>query len=120
MIDQEEYWLPNSFSSVESLDPVIVLLPAYDEFLISYRNRKAALSLMEQKKVVSSNGIFWPAILCDGQVIGLWRKSSKNQVMVIKADLIQKTDYAETLLKEEISRFGLFLGKKVDLTIRYS
>jgi hypothetical protein len=118
--DQEEYWLPNSFSAPDSSDPVLALLPAYDEFLISYRDRKAALSLMEQKGVVSSNGMFWPTIVRDGQVVGLWKKSLKNQTMLIEAELIQEIDHNEQLLKREIKKFGLYNGKKADLVIQYT
>lgn len=118
-IDQEEYWLPNSFSAPESSDSVIILLPAYDEFLISYRDRKAALSLLEQKRVVSSNGMFWPTIVWDGQVVGLWKKSLKKQTMLIEAELIQEIDHNEQLLKRGIEEFGLFNGKKADLVISY-
>lgn len=113
--DQEEYWLPESFSVPESSDPVLALLPAYDEFLISYRDRKAALSLIEQKRVVSSNGMFWPTIVWDGQVVGLWKKSLKKEVMFIEAELVQKIEPEEQLLKRKIEELGLFNGKKADL-----
>jgi len=118
-IDKEEYWLPNLLSDVGSGDPFVALLPAYDEFLISYKSRKASLSLMDGKRVVSVNGIFKPTVTLNGQVVGLWRKSDKNKVMVIEADLVQKTDHIEQLLEDKFTKYGLFLGKKVDLQIRY-
>ncbi len=117
-IDQEKYWLPNSFSAVESLDPTVVLLPAYDEFLISYRNRKAALSLMDQKRVVSTNGIFWPTIVNNGQVTGLWKKSTRNNTVLVEADLIQQDEHTERLIAEEIKHLSLFWDKPADLIIR--
>ncbi|MGE5848091.1 MAG: winged helix DNA-binding domain-containing protein, partial [Ignavibacteria bacterium] len=56
------YWFQNSAAlQVKSKDPCY-LLPAYDEYLISYKDRSSALEFQDHKKTVSSNGIFRPSI----------------------------------------------------------
>ena len=53
----------------------LYLLPAYDEFLLSYADRSAALSRTRQKKTISSNGIFRPTIVLNGKVVGIWKRT---------------------------------------------
>ncbi|MDR1682369.1 MAG: winged helix DNA-binding domain-containing protein [Candidatus Symbiothrix sp.] len=56
--------------------PQVFLLPAFDEYIIAYRNRNAVITSEQNAKAISSNGIFRPTIVADGKVIGLWRKTS--------------------------------------------
>jgi hypothetical protein len=59
------------------------LLPAFDEFLVGYRDRKEVLAAERYGKVISSNGIFRPFILHNAQVAGTWKKvASKGSVKV--------------------------------------
>jgi hypothetical protein len=56
--------------------PQAHLLPAYDEYIIAYRDRSAALPTATAGKVVSSNGIFRPVVTIDGIVEGIWKRVS--------------------------------------------
>ena len=47
------------------------LLPAFDEYLIAYSDRSAAITIENGRKAVSDNGIFRPSILVDGEVVGI-------------------------------------------------
>ena len=51
-------------------EKTLILLPAFDEMLVSYRDRGPSLSKANYKKVISSNGTFSPTIFQNGQVIG--------------------------------------------------
>ncbi len=55
-----------------------ILLPAYDEMLISYTNRSHALADEHLRKVVTSNGIFRPVVLQDNKVKAIWKKDKKH------------------------------------------
>ena len=48
------------------------LLPPYDEYLIGYKSRQLAVHPDHMHRAHSGNGIFWPIILQDGEVIGNW------------------------------------------------
>lgn len=62
-----------------------LLLPAFDEYIISYRNRDSIISSEQYAKVISSNGIFRPAIVINGKVAGIWRKPSlKNKPVIFE------------------------------------
>lgn len=65
-------------SKLVSSDNLINLLPAFDEFTVSYKDRKESLHIDHHHKIITSPGIFRPAISLDGKVIGTWKKSSKK------------------------------------------
>lgn len=65
-----------------SSNSLINLLPAFDEFTVSYKDRKESLHIDHHHKIITSPGIFRPAISLDGKVIGTWKKSSKkNEIL---------------------------------------
>jgi hypothetical protein len=59
------------------------LLPAFDEYIIAYRDRSAVITT-EYNLLVSTNGIFRPAIIKNGKVIGLWRKDAGTKGAIEK------------------------------------
>jgi len=71
------------------------LLPAYDEFIISYKNRSAILNAEEHKKAVSVNGLFRPVIVIEGKVKGLWKRTVKKDKVIIETDLFEKLTVTE-------------------------
>jgi hypothetical protein len=119
-IGQQAYWLTNSSKNVRFDKPFVRLLPAYDEFLISYKDRSASLSVLPKSKIVSENGFFRPVIIVNGRVTGLWmRKIEKNKVM-IKASLFQPLDkLTMKLFEKEAEKFAHFSGNKTEITASY-
>ena len=50
-------------------------LPAFDEFLLGYGDRSAALEARFASRIVpGDNGVFQPVIVVDGRVVGTWRR----------------------------------------------
>ena len=62
------------------------LLPAFDEFIIGYADRSAALPKGLASSVISSNGIFRAVILQRGLVCGLWKRTIKNNRLVLSTE----------------------------------
>jgi hypothetical protein len=88
------------------------LLPAFDEYILGYRDRSAALSANAQRKTISSNGMFWPVVLIDGRAAGLWKRTIKNDTVVIEVDLFERLSRAaKAHIEKAAGRFGSFLGK---------
>ena len=75
---EEIYWLARSPTIDQQPKNTTWLLPSYDEMIISYRDRSAFLSAGNQKRPISSNGIFRPVILVNSEVSGIWKKTEKN------------------------------------------
>lgn len=92
------------------------LLPAFDEFLISYKDRSASLSLTHNSKAVSTNGIFRPVIIIDGQVVGIWKRTKQKAKISIETSFfvpVNKTNLE--LIIQEAEAYGKFLNEKVEI-----
>jgi hypothetical protein len=110
------YWIPNSFSDSQPKKTSAYLLPAYDEFLISYKDRSSSLSAVNNKKTVSDNGIFYPTIVVNGQVSGVWKRTiQKNKVIVETNFFVPPDSSILKLIDYKAYIFGWFLGKETEL-----
>ncbi len=102
------------------------LLPAFDEYLVAYRDRRAVLDPRFRKNHNAGGGMLAPCLIVDGRVIGTWRRELTATSVVITLDAFDaKTKPAHGLprdLKEEINeaarRYGDFLGREPKLAIR--
>ncbi len=115
-IENETYWFDNSSIGPNRSQDETFLLPAFDEFIIGYRDRKASLSKTDHKKTISDNGIFYPTILLNGQIIGTWRRNNKKDAVIVSARLF-KTDFKkqDQLFKKSIAEYSRFINKKIEL-----
>jgi Winged helix DNA-binding domain len=114
--DRGKYWLPYSFSGKKPHNTSVHLLPAFDEFLISYKNRSCSLSLINNKKTVSDNGIFHPFIVVNGQVTGLWKRTIKKNKVIIETELFQTINkLTRNMIDKKASSFGKFLAKEIEV-----
>lgn len=115
-IGSETYWFTNSFSIPKNDNNLTYLLPAFDEFLICYKDRSASLPSNIQKKTVSDNGIFWPIIVLNGQVIGLWKRTIKKDTVIVETNFFQALNKSTIdLVEKEALKLGNFLNKKAVL-----
>lgn len=119
IIESREYLFPDSYHTAVHVNTSVHLLPAYDEFLISYKDRGASLALTDNTKAVSVNGIFYPVVIVNGQVAGLWRRSVKNNKASIEVTLFTKPDKIKRELIEKKAAFvGQFLNKETEVRIK--
>ena len=56
----------------------IILLPPYDEYLISYKSRDIVLEPALSHKAHNNSGIFKPVIAVDGEIVGNWSPTAKT------------------------------------------
>src|SRR5579871_158985 len=118
-ISNEIYWLPGSFVMPAMNKNSVHLLPAFDEFLISYKDRSASLMTEHRKNTLSANGIFWPIIVVNGNVIGKWKRSVLNKKLLIETEFFTPKNKAIlSLIQEKAKDFGKFLGNKSELIIQ--
>jgi len=115
-VDSHTYWLADSFSPSQNDGKSAYLLPAFDEFIISYKDRSAALSLERFNKAVSNNGVFRPVIVFNGQVMGVWKRSMKKDKVILETELFEQTDRRlESLIEIAAKQFGYFIEKKTEV-----
>jgi hypothetical protein len=118
-IGSETYWMGNSASSSPDTSPAVYLLPAYDEYLISYTDRSAAISEVHNKKAISVNGIFKPLIVSEGQVIGIWKRTANKEIQVLECLLFQAvTKSIKKGIELAAERYGRFLNKQAQVVFK--
>ncbi|RYZ55789.1 MAG: winged helix DNA-binding domain-containing protein [Sphingobacteriales bacterium] len=66
-----------------SVIPELCMLPAFDEYLVGYKNRDAVLPQVFSRQTITANGIFKPVILNRGVVIGNWKAEQKKEEIVV-------------------------------------
>ena len=117
IIKDQVYWLSGNLSVPEQVTSEIFFLPAYDEFLISYRDRTASLTLADNKRAVSDNGIFYPVILQNGQVTGTWKRVITNNRVTLTKNLFRSASpQQESAFLKGVKRYSDFIGRKIKLS----
>ncbi|MEO6719040.1 MAG: winged helix DNA-binding domain-containing protein [Ferruginibacter sp.] len=115
-VGAETYWMPGSFADGHKSKSTAYLLPAFDEYLISYKDRGAALQLQHQSKAFSINGIFRPIIVMNGQVTGLWKRSFKKDSVIIETNLFKPPSAAaKKQIDKAAKQYARFLGMKASV-----
>lgn len=118
-IGNDIYWFAEPVSIPASPTNSVYLLPAFDEYLISYKNRSAAITIDHQKKAISNNGIFWPVIVVNGQISGLWKRTIKKDKVWIELDHFRPHNKKEeNLILKAAKSFGNFSGLKAEIKLR--
>ena len=85
------------------------LLPSFDEYLISYKDRTAVIDAQHQPKAFTNNGIFRPIVMYNGKIIGTWRKVVKKEMISIEISAFEnKKEQKKEVLKKIESKYLLF------------
>lgn len=108
--DGQSLWFPKDQSLEKTLAKRLFLLPGFDEYILGYRDRSAFLNPGDSPIVVHSNGIFNPMIVLDGQVVGVWKKTIKQNTVLLEPNtFVPLEEEAVYLLELERLRYQAFL-----------
>ena len=58
--------------------PIVRMLPAFDTYMLGYRNRDLAVPAAHAKRVWPGGGIVRPAIVANGLAVGTWRRAGSK------------------------------------------
>jgi hypothetical protein len=87
------------------------LLPAFDEYLVAYRNRDAVLDPKHVKRINAGGGLLAPCIVAGGRVIGIWRRTLTTTTVTIELRPFQGIEApAPRALDDAATRYAHFLG----------
>lgn len=115
-VDDVMYYFNND-SGCTKQSPRVYLLPAYDEYIISYKDRSKILSVNQSNRAISSNGVFQPTVVMGGQVIGIWKRILRKDRTIVEVEMVQA--YNKSIkhgIAKAANNYGKFLGKQVELT----
>ena len=113
-IDGKTYWFASSMPIAEKASPTAYLLPAYDEYTVSYKDRSAVLAPSDAERAISGNGIFNPIMVLDGKVVGTWKRTLEKKSVTVTLhpfSSIKKTE--KNAFTRAARRYGEFLGLPV-------
>jgi len=111
----QTYWFSENLSQKNEKNTVH-LLPAYDEFLISYKDRSASVTVTDQQKSISNNGIFRPVIVVNGEVAGIWKRTEKPAKVAIEILFFKApAKWVKERAEKSALQFARFLGKEANI-----
>lgn len=117
--DQRLYLLENQeviVCETNQAEPIVHLLPAYDDYLLGYHNREIILAPYAAKDVYRGGGLLRPAILINGYIVGSWEIKRYRRRIEVRINALQ--EIVEPVLREinnEVQNVGKFLGMDAEL-----
>ncbi|KAA5548663.1 winged helix DNA-binding domain-containing protein [Adhaeribacter rhizoryzae] len=115
-INAGTYWFSPAVANFTSKPTCPYFLPAFDEFIISYKDRTAVLLSEYHKKAISNNGLFRPMVVTDGKVTGLWKRTINKDTAIIETEFFDKpTTNNISLLQQAAQKYSSFLQKNPDI-----
>ncbi|MDQ6794826.1 MAG: winged helix DNA-binding domain-containing protein [Chloroflexota bacterium] len=120
VIGRQSYWSsPDEPTPALRLRaPVVHLLPNFDEFLVGYRDRSAALDSARGFDPVAwpTGGVLAPVVAVDGQVWGAWSRRLQARHVIVELGRLDTLDASQHVaLHDAAGRLAAFLGSRVTL-----
>ena len=111
-INGQLYWMGPLLNAPDYAAPSVHLLPSFDEYLIAYKDRRAALGTLNLSQIVNAgNGLFKPVVVVDGQVVGTWKRTIKKDQILVETDyFLPLSDMQHEAVNREIARYRKFMG----------
>jgi len=107
--DDTTWWLLAGTSS-PSRSRAIHLLPAFDEYLIGYRDRTPVLDATLMRRVFSVNGLVAPTVIVDGRVAATWKRGTSADGDVVLDPLRALEDTEHTGIRRAAQHWRRFIG----------
>lgn len=116
-VDGTEYWFAKGAQTPKRELPGVHLLPAFDEYMIGYRDRSAMLEAAHASKVVpGGNGVFLPIIVVDGQIRGVWKRTQTAKKVIVTLLPFAKLSSKELASVEQAAeQYGTFAALPVEV-----
>lgn len=114
-LDGETYWFPPVSPMKSSSSPSAHWLATYDEYLIGYKDRSAAVRPEYAQQIIGGE-VFTSTCLLDGNVVGVWKRTAlKNEAIIEVKYFVAPKPSERKALVQAIKGFGAFLGLPVRL-----
>jgi hypothetical protein len=117
-VDGVSYFLA---PGLETAGKGVFALPGFDEYLLGYGDRSAALAPQHSSRIApGGNGVFVSTIVVDGRVAGTWRRSAQAKEVVIEPTWFSRPSHRERVgFDRAIERYAEFVGRTAR-TVDYS
>ena len=117
-INGQTYWFSETTSLTQDITPTAHLLPNFDEYTVSYKDRSAMLERVDvHKRIVSASEQLSNVIVLNGLVVGTWKRTlTKDTVLVVLSPFIPLSTAETYAIALAAKRYSAFLGLSVDVT----
>jgi len=114
-ISGQSYWLSHIVRTRSTPSSAAYFLPAYDEYLFSYKDRSDSIEPRHVRTMTARNG-FLSTVVVDGKVVGTWKRTLQKGAALIKTNLFDPpTPAMRRTLTVAAERYGQFIGMPVIL-----
>ncbi len=109
VLEGQNYWSIGGRLASSRLSSTL-LLPAFDEYLVGYKDRSAVCDVKNLGTINTGGGILHPTAVLDGRVVGIWRRVLEKGAVTIDIKPFQplSSDQRDRLT-EATKRYGKFL-----------
>ena len=109
----KDFWGPRTRRSPSAASTTALLLPPFDEFLVGYKDRDAAVDPAHLGHVPS---LLSPTIAVNGRILGTWTRTfAKDRVIIVPRFFDRPTSAGLRLVTAAARRYGVFLGREAEL-----
>jgi hypothetical protein len=109
VVDNETYWSGRDLPSMHEKPRRAFLLPAYDEFLLSYKTHGNAMLGLSPQNVRTIGAAAGQTILLDGKVVGTWKRSyTKDGVDITPFYFVKLAAAQKRAVAAAVGRYGIF------------
>ena len=93
------------------------LLPAFDELLVGYADRRAFVDESRTRQVNTGGGILKPTLVVDGRVVGTWKRTlARGRVVFSPTPLAPLGRRSMQEIARALRRYAAFLGVEPEWT----
>lgn len=85
-------------------------ISGFDEYFLGYKDRSIVADTAHYEKLFTKNGIFFPLIVQNGEIVGVWKRSFKKDTIVFNIELLPWKNPDKNLLEREAFRYTAFMG----------
>jgi Winged helix DNA-binding domain len=111
---QDYFFIPASFATTKIQSSF--LMPDYDEYGMSYKDRSVILNpAVDLSRFKGENPIFNRMIIINGKIDGTWKRSIKNNKVVIETVPFGRLPkFKQRILNKAIKAYGVFVDKEIE------
>jgi hypothetical protein len=111
---EQFYWLLEPIDHYDRNNTSIQLLPAFDEFLVAYKDRSICLDAGLMTQVLPGSGILNPVIIDAGVVTGTWKRTIHKKSVRIEIMPFEKMKRTQIDgLKNKMKQYAGFINREV-------
>jgi hypothetical protein len=119
-VDGKAYWTGGAAGAVETKEPVIHLLPNYDEHVVAYRNHSPSLdaAAVDALRTRTDRPLDAHLVARNGLIVGGWKRTLDRKAAVAQViSLVKLKPRERAALKVAVQAYGVFVRLPITVEI---